>query len=76
MGQVSDQENMVSARDMAILAQKLIKDYPEVLETASISKKVFREGTDDKTDMENWNWMLPGLVYEYEGVDGLKTGYY
>ena len=69
-----DQENKVSARDMAILAQKLIKDYPEVLETASISKKVFREGTDDKTDMPNWNWMLPGLVYEYEGVDGLKTG--
>ena len=22
----------------------------------------------------NWNFMLPGLVYEYEGVDGLKTG--
>ena len=25
-------------------------------------------------EMENWNWMLPGLVYGYEGVDGLKTG--
>ena len=24
--------------------------------------------------MENWNWMLPGLVYGYEGMDGLKTG--
>jgi D-alanyl-D-alanine carboxypeptidase (penicillin-binding protein 5/6) len=69
-----DQENRVSARDMAILAQKLIKDYPEVLDTSSISKKVFREGTDDRTDMPNWNWMLPGLVYEYDGVDGLKTG--
>jgi D-alanyl-D-alanine carboxypeptidase (penicillin-binding protein 5/6) len=69
-----DQENRVSARDMAILAQRLVKDYPEVLDTASISKKVFREGTDDRTEMPNWNWMLPGLVYEYEGVDGLKTG--
>ena len=24
--------------------------------------------------MSNWNFMLPGLVFEYEGVDGLKTG--
>jgi len=24
--------------------------------------------------MDNWNWMLPELVYGYEGVDGLKTG--
>ena len=24
--------------------------------------------------MDNWNFMLPGFVYEYEGVDGLKTG--
>ena len=25
--------------------------------------------------MANWNWMLPSLVYGFEGVDGLKTGY-
>lgn len=24
--------------------------------------------------MSNWNWMLPGLIREYEGMDGLKTG--
>ena len=24
--------------------------------------------------MSNWNWMLKGLVKEYDGVDGLKTG--
>ena len=24
--------------------------------------------------MVNWDWMLPGLVYSYPGVDGLKTG--
>ena len=22
--------------------------------------------------MSNWNWMLKGLVKEYDGVDGLK----
>lgn len=73
-GTNADSENKLSARDMALLSQKLIQDFPEALETASTPKAVFREGTDDATNMPNWNWMLPGLVYEYEGVDGLKTG--
>ncbi|WP_413466031.1 D-alanyl-D-alanine carboxypeptidase family protein [Metabacillus litoralis] len=67
-------ESKVSARDMALLSRRLIQDFPEILETASISKGVFREGTEDRTNMPNWNWMLPGLLFEYEGVDGLKTG--
>lgn len=67
-------ENVVSARGIAILAYEILKKFPEVLETASIPKKVFREGTEDAINMQNWNWMLPSLVYGYEGVDGLKTG--
>ncbi|MFO1441718.1 D-alanyl-D-alanine carboxypeptidase [Bacillus sp. Bva_UNVM-123] len=69
-----DEENVMSARGTARLASRLISDFPEVLETTSIPKMTFREGTDDKIDMQNWNWMLPSLVYGYEGVDGLKTG--
>lgn len=67
-------ENMMSARDVATLAYHLVNDYPEVLETAGIPKKKFREGTDDEISMENWNWMLPSLVFAYEGMTGLKTG--
>lgn len=67
-------ESKMSARDMALLSQKLIAEYPEVLKTASISRKIFREGTDDAINMDNWNWMLKGLLFETEGVDGLKTG--
>ncbi|WP_027410561.1 serine hydrolase [Anoxybacteroides tepidamans] len=74
-GTEENEENVMSARAVATLAYHLLKEYPEVLETASITKKVFREGTDDQIKMDNWNWMLPGLVYGYEGVDGLKTGY-
>jgi serine-type D-Ala-D-Ala carboxypeptidase (penicillin-binding protein 5/6) len=70
----ANEENMMSARSTAILAFRLINDYPEVLETASIPVKNFRDGTDDEIEMDNWNWMLPELVYGYEGVDGLKTG--
>ena len=67
-------ENVMPAKSVATLAYYLMKDYPEVLDTTKIAKKTFREGTDDAIEMSNWNWMLPGLVYEYEGVDGLKTG--
>jgi serine-type D-Ala-D-Ala carboxypeptidase (penicillin-binding protein 5/6) len=73
-GSGPEDENVMSAKDTAKLASRLIHDFPEVLETSSIEKKKFREGTDDVTNMENWNWMLPGLVYGYEGMDGLKTG--
>ncbi|HHT7240363.1 MULTISPECIES: D-alanyl-D-alanine carboxypeptidase family protein [Bacillus] len=73
-GTTPDEENKMSARDVAILAQRLIQDFPKTLDIAKISKKVFREGTPDRIEMPNWNWMLKGLVKEYEGVDGLKTG--
>ncbi|WP_343070910.1 serine hydrolase [Bacillus sp. REN10] len=67
-------ENLLSARATAKLAFKLLQDYPEVLETASIPKKSFREGTSDEIKMSNWNWMLPSLLFSYEGMTGLKTG--
>ncbi|SIT93483.1 serine hydrolase [Edaphobacillus lindanitolerans] len=67
-------ENVMPAKSVALLAYRLLKDYPEVLDTTSIPTKVFREGTDDAIKMDNWNFMLPGFVYAYDGVDGLKTG--
>ena len=73
-GTNADDENTMSAKDTALLAYTMLKKYPEVLEISSIEKKVFQEGKKYPVNMENWNWMLPGLVYGYEGVDGLKTG--
>lgn len=64
------EENVMTARDMATLAFRLLNDFPEVLETSSQSKLTFRDGEE----YPNFNWMLPGLIYEYQGVDGLKTG--
>jgi serine-type D-Ala-D-Ala carboxypeptidase (penicillin-binding protein 5/6) len=69
-----EEENVMSARATGKLAYRLLSEFPEVLDTASIDKKKFREGTDDEINMENWNWMLPSLVFGYEGVDGIKTG--
>nr|WP_240035407.1 serine hydrolase [Neobacillus notoginsengisoli] len=73
-GTGAEDENVMSARATATLAYHLLKDFPEVLETTSIPRKEFRPGTDDVIKMENWNWMLPELVFKYPGVDGLKTG--
>lgn len=68
------EENIASARDMAVLAYRLISDFPETLEISSIPIKFFREGQDDEIRMVNWNRMLLGLEHAYEGMDGLKTG--
>ena len=73
-GTGAEDENVMPAKYVAKLAYHLLKDHPTVLETSKITKKTFREGTDDAIEMSNWNFMLPGLVFEYEGVDGLKTG--
>ncbi|MGR3764346.1 D-alanyl-D-alanine carboxypeptidase family protein [Rossellomorea sp. NS-SX7] len=67
-------ENMVSAEDMATLAYHLIKDYPEVLETSGANYKYFRKGTDEEYLMKNTNAMLKDRSYYYKGADGLKTG--
>lgn len=68
-------ENLLTVRATAVLAYRLLNDYPEVLDTASIPKKIFKEGTSDQIKMDNWNWMLPELVYGYQYIDGLKTGH-
>lgn len=73
-GTGAEDENVMSPRAVATLAFHLLNEYPDVLKTASIPKKTFREGTSDAINMINWNWMLPTLDYGYEGIDGLKTG--
>lgn len=69
-----DIENHMTARDVAYLADRLIEDFPEVLETTSIVSKVFMEGSGDEIQMSTYNWMLPEMPYYRPGLDGLKTG--
>lgn len=74
-GTSATDENKMSAKDMAIVAQRLITDYPDFLETSKTTKQVFGEGTANELEMTNWNWMLfSDSPYYKEGVDGLKTG--
>ncbi|TYR78148.1 D-alanyl-D-alanine carboxypeptidase [Priestia megaterium] len=71
-----EDENLLSARAVASLAYHIIHNYPEVLETAKVPEKIFREEQQGETNMDNWNKMLPNFPeYGYEGLDGLKTGH-
>lgn len=69
-----EDENYMSARDMAKVAYHLLTDYPVYLDLASISEKVFRPGDEEETPMVNYNWLLEGLPFERPGVSGIKTG--
>lgn len=73
--QTDQPENMMSARDAAILARALIRDYPEALEVSKKPSFTFRTGTPNEWSKKSYNWMLPGLISHYPGVDGLKTGH-
>ena len=68
-------KHVMSARDTAILAATLIQKHPEVLEVTAMTKYTVRPGTDREQTVNNWNRMLPDFIYEYPGVDGVKTGH-
>lgn len=68
-------ENTMSAKDMAIVGQHLLSEYPDVLKTTKVAHMAFKDGKKT-TQMANFNWMLKGLS-QYDAnfpVDGLKTG--
>lgn len=73
-GSKDDEENLMSARDIAFVAQKLIQDFPEVLEITSQSSVLFPLTPDEDVEMISTNGMLPGFPEFKEGVDGFKTG--
>ncbi len=62
------QPDLGSAYDLALICQRLVK-YPMVLKLASTYRKPFRDG---KFILSNSN----KLINDYDGADGLKTGYH
>ncbi len=61
-----NRRQLSTARDMAILARALIRDFPQYYEYFATS-----EFTYNGRKHRNHN----GLLRKYEGTDGLKTGY-
>lgn len=66
--------NISTAKDLAILSYKLLKKYPEVLEYTQNSRASVKVGTPYEDILKTYNYSLPGEKYEFQGVDGLKTG--
>lgn len=64
-------ENEFSVRDMAIISQKLIEKYPEILETTKLTKIDFNDN-GEITTVNNTNELLQDD--SHLEVDGLKTG--
>lgn len=72
-----EDNNRMSAKDLATLTKYVIDQYPELLDITKMKEFDFQ----DQFYM-NSNWMLPGIVVDfidadvtYSGVDGLKTGF-
>ncbi|MBQ3379160.1 MAG: S-layer homology domain-containing protein [Clostridia bacterium] len=64
---IKDEGNSVTPRDMALLSQQIIKDYPRVLKYSSLKSYDFGGRTFTSTNLLLVNGSL-------SGVDGLKTG--
>lgn len=63
-----DPNHYTTAHDLAIVATELIVKYPQILELTKIKSFEMRNG---KNFIENTNHLLG----QYEGMDGLKTGF-
>ena len=76
-GSTEDDQNYMSAADIALVGQHLVEDYPEVLDITSALTYIMSEGTGHEAHLANSNQLLPetGSVYAREGVDGLKSGF-
>lgn len=67
-GSSATDENKLSATAVAIVARRLLLDYPEVLAITSLQSYEFSGLT-----YRNANLMLENSTYERAGVDGLKV---
>ncbi|MGT2935648.1 D-alanyl-D-alanine carboxypeptidase PBP3 [Streptococcus castoreus] len=68
-GSSLEEENEMSAQDLAIVVMHLLDDFPEVL---NITKQA--EADFAGTRIKSFNRLLPGRDYGRKTVDGLKTG--
>ena len=71
LGWMKHETNHATARDVAAIANELLKEYPEVLEFTRMTDFTTSEGTR----LWSTNHMLPGMPQAITGMEGLKTGY-
>ncbi|PIP39634.1 MAG: D-alanyl-D-alanine carboxypeptidase, partial [Desulfobacterales bacterium CG23_combo_of_CG06-09_8_20_14_all_51_8] len=67
----NQQPDVTTAQDMALLSRELLK-YPEALKYTSTQLREFRPDAPEPFIMRTHNHLLR----DFEGCDGLKTGYF
>lgn len=72
----TDDENQMSANDIAILTQYLWNTYPQLFQVSAQKSANFYIKPGEVKRIDNLNQMLPGNAYAVPGVKmlGLKTG--
>mgnify|MGYP001231924726 CR=1 FL=1 len=68
---INDPENYSTVRDIAIMSQYLIKNYPDLYKTYAEKEFTWHRTGGDPITQSNRN----GLLYRNIGADGIKTGY-
>lgn len=63
------EENTLSARDLAIISQKLVTDFPDVLEFTEATRGNFAD-----THIYTYNYLLENMPYARPYAYGLVTG--
>lgn len=68
-------ETVATAHDLAILADTMLKNDPNITQFSSVTQKKLYSAKNSL--MKNWNGMLEGFhdSESYQGLDGLKTGH-
>nr|WP_083899764.1 serine hydrolase [Streptococcus marimammalium] len=66
--------NLTTAKDFATLAYYFLKNFPEIVNYTNQTNVTVMVGTPYEAYFTSYNHSLPGGVYPFEGVDGLKTG--
>lgn len=67
-------ENKLTAKELALVARNLIRDFPETLNVSSQAVLNYTNRDNQESIMYTTNLLLPGMPLEKLGVDGLKTG--
>ncbi len=65
----STDENMMSARTVAIIARRLLQDFPQITDISSQISMTW-----NGQPVPNWNYLLEGAAFSRTGVNGLITG--
>ncbi len=69
-----ENDTLATCADYAILADYLLKNYPEIITHTDEFNIVVKAGTPYEEKFQGYNHSLPGSSHPFPGVDGLKTG--